>query len=61
MTTTPTKKINNVTYFKKLTIELYALYVLNTYVKFRFNHILFNIRLINLFFKYNFKIQKFKI
>jgi len=34
MTTTRTKKINNVTYFKKLTIELYVLYVLNTYVKF---------------------------
>ena len=61
MTTTPTNKINNVTYFKKLTIELYVLYVLNTYVKFRFNHILFNIRLINLFFTYNFKLQKFKI
>ena len=40
-TKNPTKKIN---------IKLYVLYVLNTYIKFHTNQILFTILSINLFF-----------
>ena len=36
-------KINITTYFKNLTVELHALYALNTYVKFYVNQILFTI------------------
>ena len=41
MTATPTKKINNATYFENLTI--YVMYVFNKYIKFYVNHILFTI------------------
>ena len=36
-------KINIITYFKNLTIELHDLYALNICVKFFINHILFTI------------------
>ena len=36
-------KINIITYFEKLTIELHILYALNTHVKFCVNQILFTI------------------
>ena len=45
--TISTKKINIATYFENLIIELRILYVLNTYVKFCVNHILFTIQSIN--------------
>ena len=48
-------------YFENLTVELQVLYVLKTYVKFHVNQILFTIQSINLFFMYNFKLQKLKI
>ena len=48
-------------YFENLTIELQVLYVLKTYAKFYVNQILFTIQSINLFFMYNFKLQKLKI
>ena len=43
-------------------IELHVLYVINTYVKFCTNQMLFTIWSINLFFmhKFNYKILKFK-
>ena len=36
-------KINIITYFENLTIELHVLYALNIFVKFFINHILFTI------------------
>ena len=39
----PLKKINITTYFENLTFKLNILYVLNTYVKFSVNRILFTI------------------
>ena len=36
-TTIPSKKINIVTYFENLTIELYVFYVLNMHIKFYIN------------------------
>ena len=36
-------KINIITYFENLTIELYVFYILNTYAKFRANQMLFTI------------------
>jgi len=45
-----------VTYFENLIIRLHVFYVLNMYVKFRANQMLFTIKSINLFLKYNFKI-----
>ena len=54
-------KINIITYFKNLTVELHVLYALNTYVKFYVNKILFTICSINLNFMHNFKLQKFAI
>ena len=36
-------KINIVTYFENLTVELHVLYALNTYVRFYVNQILFTI------------------
>ena len=53
-----TQKIYIVTYFENLTIKLYVFYVLNTYIKFYVNWILFIIRFINLFFMH--KNLKFK-
>ena len=38
-------KINIITYFENLTIELYDIYALNLYVNFCINHILFTIYL----------------
>ena len=55
------KKINMSIYFENLIIELYVLYILNKYVKFRVNWILFTIRYINLIFVHNFRLQKLKI
>ena len=46
------------TSFKNLIGELYNLYVLNTHVKFHTNQILFIIRIINLIFIHNFRLQK---
>ena len=48
-------------YFKNVTIKLHVFYVLKTHVKFHTNWILFTIQSINLFFMYNFKLQKLKI
>ena len=50
-----------VTYFENLIIELHVLYVLKTHVKFHFNRMLFIIQSINLFFMYNFRLQKLEI
>ena len=44
-----TQKIYIVIYFENLTSKLYVFYVLNTYIKFYVNWILFIIRFINLF------------
>ena len=49
------------TYFENLTIELLVLYILKIHVEFHANQILFTTQSINLFFMYNFKLQKFKI
>ena len=43
--------------FENLTVEFYVLYVLNMRIKFRLNQILS----INLFFIYNFRLQKLEI
>ena len=58
---TLTQKINIATYFKNLTIELHVPYIFNTNVKFCDNRILFTIWSINLYFMYNFKLQKLAI
>ena len=47
--------------FENLIVEFHVLYIFNTHIKFRLNHILFTIRSINLFFIYNFRLQKFEI
>ena len=39
---------------------MHVLYVLNTYVKFRINRMLFTIRFINLFFMHNIRLQNFE-
>ena len=39
---------------------MHVLYVLNMYVKFRINRILFTIRFINLFFMHNIRLQNFE-
>ena len=49
------------TYFENLTVKLHILYVLKTHVKFHTNRMLFIIRSINLFFMYNFRLQKLEI
>ena len=41
MITSPTKKIYKVTYFEKITVRLHVLYVLNKYIKFHTNWMLF--------------------
>ena len=56
MTTISTKNINITTYFEYLTIRLHVLYVLNTYVKFHVNQMIFIIQSIDLFSMHNFKI-----
>ena len=58
MAATPIKKINMVTYFENLTIGLLVLY---THVKFCVNKMLFTIQSINIFFMYNFRLQKLEI
>ena len=50
-----------VTYFENLTIELHVLFVFKTHIKFHANQMLLIIRFINLFFMYNFRLQKLKI
>ena len=55
------KKINIATYFENLNFELHVLCVLKIYVKFHINRILFTILSINLFFMYNFRLQKLEI
>ena len=50
-----------ITYFENLIVELYIFCVLNIYIKFYDNRILFTIRFINLFYMYNFKLQKLEI
>ena len=47
--------------FENLTVEFHILYVINMHIKFHLNQILFTIWLINLFFIYNFRLQKFEI
>ena len=47
--------------FENLTIEFHVPYVLNMHIKFRSNRILFTIWSINLFFIYNFRLQKLEI
>jgi len=47
--------------FENLIIGLHDFYVLNTYVKFCSNWMLFTILSLNLFFMYNFKSQKLEI
>ena len=54
-------KINTTIDFENLTVDLYILYALNTYVKFCVNRILFTISSIILYFMYNFKLQKLAI
>ena len=48
-------------YFENLTVELDVFYVLNIYIKFHINQIIFIIRSINLIFMSNFRLQKFGI
>ena len=48
------------TFFEKVTNKLHALYVFKIYVKFHANRIFFTIRSINLFFMYDFILQKLK-
>ena len=48
-------------YVKNITIKLHVFYVINMHVKFCINQILFTVQSINLFFKYNFKLQTHKI
>ena len=47
--------------FENLIVEFHVPYIFNTHIKFRLNKILFTIRSINLFFIYNFRLQKFGI
>ena len=47
-------------YLKKKTVRMHILYILNTHIKFIANQILFTIRLINLFFMLNFRLQNLK-
>ena len=47
--------------FKNLTVEFHVPYVLNMYIKFRSNRILFIIWSMNVFFIHNFRLQKLEI
>ena len=47
--------------FENLIVRLYAFYVLNMYIKFHLNRMLFTIQSKQLFFIFNFRQQKFKI
>ena len=53
------KQINITTYFENLIIKLQDLYVFKTHI--HVNRILFTILSINLYFIYNFILQKFEI
>ena len=55
------KQINMIIYFENLIIELHIYYVFKIRVKFYANRMLFTIQFINLFFMYNFRLQKLKI
>ena len=46
---------------ENLIVEFHVPYIFNMHIKFRLNQILFNIRSINLFFIYNFRLQKLEI
>ena len=47
--------------FENLIVEFHVLYVLNMYINFHSNKMLFTIWLINLFFIHNFRLQKLEI
>ena len=47
--------------FENLTVEFHVPYILNIHIKFHSNRILFTIWSINLFFIYNFRLQKLEI
>ena len=47
--------------FENLNVEFHVPYILNTHIKFRSNRILFIIWSINLFFIFNFRLQKLEI
>ena len=47
--------------FENSIVRLYVLYILNVYVKFRLNRILFTIQSMNLFFINNFLSKKIEI
>ena len=55
------KQIDTLIYFENLTVELHIIYVFNINVNIFANWMLFSIQSINLFFMYNFKLQKLKI
>ena len=61
MTNTLARQINITIYFQNLTIKLHVQYIFKTHVKFHINRMLFTIHSINLFFMYNFRLQKFGI
>ena len=56
LATTLLNKINIITYFENLIIELHVLYTFNIHVKFCINWILFTIWFIILYFMHNFKL-----
>ena len=47
--------------FENLIVKFHVLYVLNMYINFHSNKMLFTIWLINLFFIHNFRLQKLEI
>ena len=47
--------------FENLTVEFHVFHALNMHIKFHSNQILFTILSINLFFIYNFRLQKLEI
>ena len=61
MATTLTKKNNIFIYFENPTVGVSVLHVLNMYIKFYVNQMLFTIRFINLFLMHNFRLQKLEI
>ena len=60
MATTPIEKNNMFIYFGNLTVGMPVLHVLNMYIKFYVNQVLFTIRFINLYLMHNFRLQKLK-
>ena len=61
LATTPTKTIKMTIYFENITVGLYILYIFKMHIKFCANKMLFTIQSINLFFMYNFRLQKLEI